>query len=286
MMAEPTFYGMIDDLEKYLEYQRDEGVLRVEVERAVLDDLAREAVEEKPEELTMEAAPIPTDFESLEQIAGHVLRCRNCPLCQERTHAVPGEGNGDGPDILLVGEGPEVTEDQQGRPFVGKAGQLLDKMVEAMGYKREDVYITNVVKCCPPNNRKPLPEEMEICMPYLHQQIRLIRPKVIVGLGGPAVEGLLGKKMGITRMRGIWQEYQGIRLMPTFHPSSLLRDASNKKEAWLDLKAVLAELGKEPPPRKYFNALDGERVFYLFSIWGRMNAENGAQSWKMMYRTK
>ncbi|MBN2686424.1 MAG: hypothetical protein JXR40_14175 [Pontiellaceae bacterium] len=249
MMAEPTFYGLIDDLEKYLEYQRDEGVLRVEVDRAVLEELAREPVEKKAEEVTVEAAPIPTDFESLEQIAEHVLRCRNCPLCQERMHAVPGEGNGDAPDIMFVGEGPGADEDQQGRPFVGKAGQLLDKMIEAMGYKREQVFIANIVKCRPPNNRKPLPEEMELCMPYLRQQIRLIRPKVIVGLGGTAIEGLLGKKVGITRMRGIWQEYQGIRLMPTFHPSYLLRDASKKKEAWLDLKTVLAELGKEPPPR-------------------------------------
>ncbi|NLX24578.1 MAG: uracil-DNA glycosylase [Lentisphaerae bacterium] len=250
MTAEPTLYGLIDDLEKYLEYQRDEGVQRVEVDRAVLEELAREPTEEKAEEVTVEAAPIPADFESLEQIAEHVLRCRSCPLCQERIHAVPGEGNGDAPDILFVGEGPGADEDQLGRPFVGKAGQLLDKMIEAMGYKREQVFIANIVKCRPLNNRKPLPEEMEMCMPYLHQQIRLIRPKVIVGLGGTAMEGLLGNKVSITRMRGIWQEYQGIRLMPTFHPSYLLRDPSKKKEAWLDLKMVLAELGKEPPPRK------------------------------------
>lgn len=250
MMAEPTFYGLINDLEKYLEYQRDEGVQRLEVERAVLEELAREPIEEKPEERVVEVAPIPANFESLEQIAEYILQCRNCPLCQERTYAVPGEGNGDAPDILFVGEGPGAEEDQQGRPFVGKAGQLLDKMIEAMGYKREQVYITNVVKCRLSNNRKPLPEEMGICLPYLRQQIRLIRPKVIVGLGGTALEGLLGKKVGITRMRGVWQEYEGIRLMPTFHPADLLRDASKKKEAWLDLKTVLAELGKEPPLKK------------------------------------
>ncbi len=250
MMAEPTLYGLIDDLGKYLEYQRDEGVVQMEVDRAVLEELARKPEEDKVEEVTEEAAPIPADFESLEQIAKHVLRCRNCPLCQERTHAVPGEGNGDAPDILFVGEGPGADEDEQGRPFVGKAGQLLDKMIEAVGYRREKVFIANIVKCRPPNNRKPLPEEMEICLPYLRQQIRLIRPKVIVGLGGTAMEGLLGEKVSITRMRGIWQEYQGIRLMPTFHPSYLLRDPSQKKEAWLDLKMVLAELGKEPPPRK------------------------------------
>ncbi|QBG49089.1 uracil-DNA glycosylase [Verrucomicrobia bacterium S94] len=151
---------------------------------------------------------------------------------------------------MFVGEGPGAEEDAQGRPFVGKAGKLLDKMIEAMGYTREQVYIGNVVKCRPPKNRKPLPEEMEMCLPYLRQQIRLIQPKIIVGLGGTAMEGLLGRPVGITRIRGVWQEYAGIRLMPTFHPSYLLRDPSKKKEAWADLKLVLAALGKEPPLRK------------------------------------
>lgn len=171
-------------------------------------------------------------------------------MCQTRNHVVPGEGKTDGPDIMFVGEGPGAEEDAAGRPFVGKAGQLLDRMIEAMGYRREDVYIANVVKCRPPENRKPSPEEMAMCLPYLRQQIRLIRPKLIVGLGGTALEGLLGRPVAITRMRGIWQDCQGIRLMPTFHPSYLLRDPSKKKEVWLDLQAVLAELGRTPPPRK------------------------------------
>jgi DNA polymerase len=151
---------------------------------------------------------------------------------------------------MFVGEGPGAEEDAQGRPFVGKAGKLLDRMIEAMGYRREEVFIANVVKCRPPENRKPQREEMDMCLPYLRQQIRLIRPKVIVGLGGTAMEGLLGKPVGITRMRGIWQEYQGIKLMPTFHPSYLLRDPAKKKDAWQDLKAVLTELGKQAPPGK------------------------------------
>ena len=150
---------------------------------------------------------------------------------------------------MFVGEGPGAEEDALGRPFVGKAGKLLDKMIEAMGYHRDDIYIANVVKCRPPANRKPQREEMEMCLPYLRQQIRLIRPRVIVGLGGTAMEGLLGKPVAITRLRGIWQDCQGIKLMPTFHPSYLLRDPAKKKDAWLDLQAVLAELGKEPPPR-------------------------------------
>jgi len=151
---------------------------------------------------------------------------------------------------MFIGEGPGADEDALGRPFVGKAGKLLDKMIEAMGSRREEIFIANVVKCRPPNNRKPMREEMDMCLPYLRQQIRLIRPKIIVGLGGTAMEGLLGKPAGITRMRGIWQEYEGIKLMPTFHPSYLLRDPSKKKDAWLDLQAVLKELGKEPPSRK------------------------------------
>ena len=248
-MTETTFHGLIGDLEKYLEYQRDEGVQRLEVDRAVLEALTREPEPAKQEVIAVEAAPIPSDFETLEAIAAHISQCRNCPLCQERTHTVPGEGNTEEPDIMFVGEGPGAEEDAQGRPFVGKAGKLLDKMIEAMGYHRDEIYIANVVKCRPPANRKPQREEMDLCLPYLRQQIRLIRPRVIVGLGGTAMEGLLGKPVAITRLRGIWQDCQGIKLMPTFHPSYLLRDPAKKKDAWLDLQAVLAELGKEPPPR-------------------------------------
>jgi uracil-DNA glycosylase family 4 len=123
-------------------------------------------------------------------------------------------------------------------------------MIEAMGYARAEVFIANVVKCRPPDNRKPLREEMDHCLPYLRQQIGLIKPKILVGLGGTAMEGLLGRPVGITRMRGVWQEYAGIKLMPTFHPSYLLRDPEKKKDAWADLKLVLAELGKAPPARK------------------------------------
>lgn len=250
MAEETTYYGLLEDIEKYLEYQRDEGVVRLDVDRAVLEELAKEPEPEVPVGMTVKAAPIPDDFQSLEAITTHISTCANCDLCQTRTSTVPGEGRGDRPDIMFIGEGPGVEEDAQGRPFVGKAGQLLTKIIEAMGYERSQLYITNVVKCSPPNNRKPVKEEMETCLPYLRQQIGLIKPKTIVGLGGPAMEGLLGRPVGITRMRGVWQEYAGIKLMPTFHPSYLLRDPSKKKEAWADLKLVLAELGKEPPARK------------------------------------
>lgn len=251
-MAETTFHSLVENLEKYLEYQRDEGVPRLEVDRAVLAELAKEPEPEAfiAKEPVVVAAPIPGNFQTLEEIAAHVSVCRSCPLCQGRTRTVPGEGNADSPDLMFVGEGPGAEEDAQGRPFVGKAGQLLTKMIEAMGYAREDVFIANVVKCRPPNNRTPLPEEMDLCLPYLRQQIGLIKPKVIVGLGATAIKGLLGKTVGVTRLRGTWQEYEGIKLMPTFHPSYLLRDPSKKKEVWQDLLLVLKELGKEPPPRK------------------------------------
>ncbi len=248
-MAETTFYSLLGDLEKYLNYQRDTGVQRLEVDRAVLAELAKEPTIDPVEALAVETAGVPENFQSLEAIAEHVLSCRSCSLCQTRTNPVFGEGCTDSPDILFVGEGPGASEDAQGRPFVGKAGQLLTKMIEAMGYKREQVFITNIIKCCPPNHRSPLPEEMEICLPYLRQQIEMIQPKVVVGLGATAIKGLLGKTAGITRLRGTWQEYQGIKLMPTFHPSYLLRDPSKKKIVWQDLQLVLKALGREAPAK-------------------------------------
>jgi DNA polymerase len=252
-MAETTFYNLIGNLENYLAYQREVGVQRMEVDRAVLAELAREpesapAVEEAGP--AVEAVPVPSDFKSLDDIAAHIASCRNCPLCVSRTHTVPGEGLAHRPDIMFVGEGPGADEDAQGRPFVGKAGRLLTKMIEAMGYRREQLYIANVVKCRPPNNRAPLPEEMQMCLPYLRQQIGLIQPKIIIGLGATAIKGLLGRTAGISRLRGTWQEYEGIKLMPTFHPSYLLRDPSKKKDVWQDLQLVLTELGKEPPSVK------------------------------------
>jgi uracil-DNA glycosylase family 4 len=251
-MAETTFYDLVDNLEKYLEYQRDEGVQRLEVDRSVLAELTKDPVSNPIEEnvpIMVESISIPSDFKTLDEIALHISSCRNCPLAQTRANTVPGEGNTISPDIMFIGEGPGVDEDAQGRPFVGKAGQLLTKMIEAMGYQREQVFITNVVKCRPPNNRAPLPEEMEKCLPYLQQQIGLIKPRIIIGLGATAIKGLLGKTAGITRLRGTWQDYSGIKLMPTFHPTYLLRDPSKKKVVWEDLQLVLKELGRELPAK-------------------------------------
>ena len=152
---------------------------------------------------------------------------------------------------MFIGEGPGADEDRQGRPFVGAAGQLLDKMILAMQFRREEVYIANIVKCRPPRNRAPMPEEANACIGYLEHQIRMIRPEVIVLLGATAAHFLLQREEGIMRLRGRWLEYDGIPVMPTFHPAFLLRQESAKREAWEDLKQVMRRLGIEPAaPRR------------------------------------
>jgi DNA polymerase len=150
---------------------------------------------------------------------------------------------------MFIGEAPGADEDEQGLAFVGRSGQLLAKMIEAMGYTREEVFIANIAKCRPPDNRQPTPEEMATCIPYLKQQIALIQPKVIVALGATAVLGLINQT-GISKMRGTWFKYEGIPLMPTFHPAFMLRNPPCKKEVWSDLQAVLKHLGRTPPPVK------------------------------------
>jgi DNA polymerase len=174
--------------------------------------------------------------------------CTRCKLAGGRTTLVFGTGNPRA-ELVFVGEGPGADEDQQGEPFVGKAGQLLTRMIEAMGFKREQVYIANVVKCRPPGNRNPEPDEIEACEPFLRRQLEVIGPKVIVALGKFAAQTLLHSDVPITRLRGTWSSYQGVKLMPTFHPAYLLRSPDEKKRAWADLQLVMAELGKPPPPR-------------------------------------
>ena len=192
----------------------------------------------------------------LEALRGPVLACTKCPhLVQSRTQVVFGVGNPDA-EVMFVGEAPGADEDLVGEPFVGKAGQLLTKIIEAMNFRRADVYIANILKCRPnvppgeSGNRKPTHAEMDVCKPYLLQQIEIIQPKILVALGATAVEGLLGvEKAGITKMRGTWKEFHGIPLMPTFHPSFLLRPTSeqnaNKRLVWEDMLAVLERLGHE-----------------------------------------
>lgn len=181
--------------------------------------------------------------QSLSEIREELGDCERCKLCGTRNSIVFGEGNPDA-RLVFVGEGPGRDEDMQGRPFVGKAGQLLTKIIKAMNLKREDVYICNVVKCRPPQNRNPEPDEVESCEPFLVKQIRSINPEVIVALGSVAT-GLLLKlrnfKMG--QLRGNFHEYEGAKLMVTYHPAALLRNPAFKKPVWEDMKLVMKELG-------------------------------------------
>lgn len=179
---------------------------------------------------------------SLEELRAAVGDCRRCKLSSGRTHLVFGVGNPRA-EIMFIGEGPGRDEDLQGEPFVGRAGQLLtDIIVRGMGLKREDVYITNVIKCRPPENRNPEPDEVQSCEPFLLKQIELVRPRIIVGLGKFAVQTLLKTKVPISRLRGNWHELRGIKVMPTLHPAYLLRNPGDKKLVWEDIKKVIKEL--------------------------------------------
>lgn len=182
---------------------------------------------------------------TLEELRAQIGDCRLCKLCAGRTHIVFGVGNPKA-RLMFVGEGPGRDEDIQGEPFVGRAGLLLNDIItKGMGLKREDVYIANVVKCRPPENRNPEPDEVAACEPFLKKQIDLIRPEVIVGLGKFAVQTLLQNKVPITKVRGTWHQYHGIKLMPTFHPAYLLRNPADKKLVWEDIKKVIKELRGE-----------------------------------------
>ncbi|TMA94643.1 MAG: uracil-DNA glycosylase [Deltaproteobacteria bacterium] len=182
---------------------------------------------------------------SLEELRAAIGDCRLCKLCSGRTNLVFGVGNPKA-ELMFVGEGPGRDEDLQGEPFVGRAGQLLtDIITKGMGMKREDVYIANVVKCRPPENRNPEPDEVAACEPFLKKQIDVVQPRVIVGLGKFAVQTLLQSKIPITKLRGKWHSYHGIKLMPTFHPAYLLRNPADKKLVWEDIKKVIQELRGE-----------------------------------------
>ena len=175
--------------------------------------------------------------ETFEEIWADVGDCTRCPLYQGRTNIVHTEGNRRA-RLMFVGEAPGADEDAQARPFVGRAGQLLTKIIEAIGLKREEVLIGNVNRCRPPANRPPTPEEAGMCKPFLLREIAAVQPEVIVVLGNTAMRNLLDIKQGITKVRGTFQDYQGVKVMPTFHPAYLLRDPSKKKETWEDLKKV------------------------------------------------
>ena len=178
-------------------------------------------------------------YDNWEQLEADANQCRKCKLCQNRTNVVFGTGNKQA-DLMFIGEGPGADEDKQGIPFVGKAGKLMNMAFEAIGLKREDVYIANIVKCRPPGNRNPEDDEAVACLNYLRNQVILVKPKIVVLLGSVALKNILGKEYGITASRGKWVEKRGIWYMPTWHPAALLRDENKKIDFINDLQQVMS----------------------------------------------
>jgi len=217
--------------------------------RAALAGLREEGVDfipaaERADAIEERAAASDADRATeLARVQRELGECTRCALHEGRGSIVFGEGSAEA-EVVFIGEGPGAEEDRTGRPFVGRAGELLNRMIEAVGWRREEVYICNIVKCRPPQNRDPKLDEVAACAPFLAGQIRAIRPKAIVTLGKPAISTLLGRQVAITRERGHWQEWNGIPVMPTFHPAFLLRSYTrdNRQAVWDDLRAVRARV--------------------------------------------
>jgi len=260
------FIEIVADVRAHLEYQRALGIKTIEVNTPVVHPLREQpATVTVPNKKTVvAAAALPAIRETaktatstqvgqpmtLEAIREEIGECTRCKLHTGRKNIVFGEGDPKAV-IVFVGEGPGSEEDQQGRPFVGEAGQLLTDIIEkGMKIKRAEVYICNIVKCRPPGNRNPEPDEVETCIGFVKKQIRAINPRVIVTLGNVPTQNLLGTKQGITKLRGTWQTYEGIPVMPTFHPAYLLRSPGEKKKVWEDIQLVMAKLGMPIPEKK------------------------------------
>lgn len=241
-------------LRAHLEWQRDCGAPWVPRQAAPPGGARRpapaaparvtaKAADARPDPGRASTAAAAPDATSLAALRAHLGDCHRCKLAGGRTHLVFGVGNPDA-DLMFIGEGPGADEDLQGEPFVGRAGQLLTEIIsKGMRLGRGDVYIANVVKCRPPGNRNPEADEIASCMPFLARQIELVAPRVIVALGTFAAQTLLGVKTPISRLRGVWHDYRGVKVMPTFHPAYLLRNPADKRLVWLDIKLVMAELG-------------------------------------------
>jgi uracil-DNA glycosylase len=237
-----------DDLRNYLEFYQDLGIKDLYRQKVAVSDV-KQPVPEQPlptGPASVALPPLAPEGDSLLKILEDIGDCTRCPLHAGRTKLVFGDGDGKSP-LVFVGEGPGADEDAQGIPFIGRAGQLLTQMIENTAKKegidilRKDVYICNVVKCRPPENRTPEPQEMETCGQFLYRQLSVIRPKAICALGGTAARALTGHKEGVTKMRGRWFQWRDIPVMVTYHPSFLLRayNQNAKREAWEDLKKVL-----------------------------------------------
>ncbi len=212
------FIKIIEDLRHYVAYQKKLGV----------------------EFVPQSSKKIPHPQVSLTEVRGELGECKRCKLHLTRRHIVFGEGS-EKAQLVFIGEAPGEDEDRQGRPFVGKAGQLLTRIINAIGLSREDVYITNIIKCRPPHNRNPQQDEIATCEPFLNKQLEVIRPKIICALGTYAAQTLLKTNEKISQMRGRFYVYRGIKVMPTYHPAFLLRNPHKKKEAWDDMKKIHGE---------------------------------------------
>jgi DNA polymerase len=263
-----------DQLKAWLTYFEDLGLSPFYTDRAALELPVGQAFPPAPPPASPLAAPrsatstappvtspaavplvaAPSLFDSVDRVEGDSLEnirafigdCQRCKLCKGRNKIVFGDGNPRA-ELVFIGEGPGHDEDVQGLPFVGRAGKLLTQMIEAMGLARQDVYIANVVKCRPPENRLPEKDEISTCAPFLVRQLDVIRPKVIVCLGNCASQTLIGTNKSISHFRGQWFDYRGARLIATYHPAYLLRNPAAKSEVWNDLKKVMSFLGLKPP---------------------------------------
>lgn len=247
---------MPDRRRKYLGMQRELGGREVILSRSPAEASGDSPVtppSRPPRHWSVDAPPVPTDpgivvpgpagglldpvprWATLDAVTTEIAGCRKCPLAEGRTRTVPGEGHPSA-RLMFIGEGPGQTEDETGRPFVGRAGELLTQIIEAIELRREDVFIANTVKCRPPQNRKPLPDEMAACWPYLERQIELVGPRVLVALGATAAEAMLKVKRSLTDLRGRVHSYRGIPLVVTYHPAALLRNPNWKKPTWDDVR--------------------------------------------------
>lgn len=240
--------ALIDETIRALEEMKRAGITHVDVRP---ETLRLPLPTTQAAAATAPVAPTrPADAElKLRELAAEAHRCVRCAeLAQCRTQVVFGTGNPRA-ELMFIGEAPGADEDAQGEPFVGRAGQLLTKIIQAMGFARHEVYIANVLKCRPPENRTPLPMEVQNCLPYLQRQIEWIQPRVMVALGATAMRALLDIQIGITKMRGRWYYYRGIPIMPTYHPAYLLRNPAAKRDVWQDMQEVVRQLGREIPRR-------------------------------------
>ena len=226
------------------EYLRLVASVKSHVEEQIALGIRATPVSESSEVHGEDGPAVSIVYESMEEIRAAVESCQACPLHETRTNTVPGAGN-ENARLVFVGEAPGADEDRQGVPFVGRAGQKLTQIIEAIGLSRSEVYIANVLKCRPPGNRNPLPEEVQACEPYLIAQLRLIKPRVICALGTFAAQTLLRTDQRISRLRGRFHTYQGIKLMPTYHPAFLLRNPRSKRDVWEDVQKIRAEHDKE-----------------------------------------